>query len=89
MGVVLRAGLETMAANRDILFETAEVKALVEATVTPVIAAFPSGLAEQLEWEQVADALMEPAASAAFRIIAENPSAFSANGSTRACSSGP
>jgi len=76
MGVVLRAGLQTLSSNRKILFEKEQVQALVDGSLKPVIAAFPDDSAEQLNWERVSNAVMGPALSAAFGVVAESPSAF-------------
>lgn len=76
MGIVLRAGLQTLATNRQILFDEDHVQALVDASLKPVIEQFPTTLAEQLVWEKVSDAVVGPALSAAFGAVAENPSTF-------------
>ncbi len=76
MGVVLRAGLETLARNHDLLFDEDKVKELVDGSLAPVLDAFPGSLNEQLEWQRISEAVVGPALSAAFRIVAEDPVVF-------------
>jgi hypothetical protein len=73
----LKAGLNTVVDNPGWLADEAHVQALIKHSIEPLVAAFPEQtLMNQLIWSDLADAVMGPVAAAAFKIIAENQSAF-------------
>jgi len=76
VGIFLRAGLETLNDQPGLVVREDHLQQLVRSTLPPIIAALPSGLAEQSRWRDVADALLGPAASAAISTVAANPTAF-------------
>ncbi len=78
LGIVLRAGLQTVVDKPGFLFDETHLQQLVKNVATPVLAAFDNkaGLAEQVRWQNVVDAVLGPASSAAFKTLAENEKAF-------------
>jgi hypothetical protein len=72
----LHAGLKAAAENPTLVFDEDHLTQLVEKTLPPIIEALPETLAEQIEWEQVTEALAGPAANAAIKVIAENQVKF-------------
>jgi len=76
VGIFLRAGLQTLNDQPGLVIREEHLQLLVRNTLPPIIAALPSGLAEQSRWRDVADALLGPAASAAISTVAANPAAF-------------
>lgn len=75
-GAFLRAGLETLSQHPDLVTSKDHVQELVTRAVAPVIAVFPNALAERLEFQDVLDALIGPAASAVMNTVAAKPEAF-------------
>jgi hypothetical protein len=76
LGVFLRAGLSAIADQPDLVIGAQHLRELVTRTLPPIVKALPQDLAAQAAWENVADALLGPAASAAMQTIAANPVAF-------------
>lgn len=77
LGIVLRAGLQTIANNPGLAFDDKHLRKLVVEVTTPVLEAFPEdGLDAQVNWQLVTDSILGPAVSAAFATVAENPKAF-------------
>jgi hypothetical protein len=76
VGIFLRAGLQTLNDQPGLVVREDHLQQLIRNTLPPIIAALPSGLAEQSRWRDVADALLGPAASAAISTVAANPAAF-------------
>ncbi len=76
VGIFLRAGLQTLNDQPGLVVREEHLQQLIRNTLPPIIAALPSGLAEQSRWRDVADALLGPAASAAISTVAANPAAF-------------
>ncbi len=76
VGIFLRAGLKTLNDQPGLVVREDHLRELIRNTLPPIIAALPSGLAEQSRWRDVADALLGPAASAAISTVAANPAAF-------------
>lgn len=52
------------------------VRKLISASVQPIIKALPVNITEQIEYREVTDALIGPAASAAMQTLANHPDAF-------------
>ncbi|MCG6904063.1 MAG: hypothetical protein LJE68_15420, partial [Rhodobacter sp.] len=82
LGVILRAGLETATQNRDIIASEKQNQDLIDAIATPIIAQFDgiTDISDELQWEDIVDAVVGPAASAAFQVIADNQTAFLGSG---------
>ncbi len=76
VGIFLRAGLSALAAHPDLVLDNDQAERLVKETLAPLLKVMPASLSEQLEWQQLLDALLGPAATAAFSVIAEKPDAF-------------
>ncbi|MEN3976569.1 hypothetical protein [Emcibacter sp. SYSU 3D8] len=76
VGIFLRAGLSALAAHPGLVFDGEHAEKLVTETLAPLIEATPDGLSERLEWQALLDALMGPAATAAFSVVAAKPDAF-------------
>lgn len=76
VGIFLRAGLSALAAHPDLVLDDDHAEKLVKETLAPLLNVMPAGLSEQLEWQALLDALLGPAATAAFTVIAEKPDAF-------------
>jgi hypothetical protein len=72
----LRAGLSTAIQQPDLLLSEEHVTRLIGATLAPLADAFPASVNERLRWSLVSEALMGPAASAAFTVVAEHQTAF-------------
>ena len=75
-GVFLRAGLSTVNNNPQWVVSESHVTELINATVTPLLAVMPGDVTTQLIWQDVADTLMGPAASAALQTVAKHQTAF-------------
>ncbi|MFT6558652.1 hypothetical protein [Sneathiella sp.] len=78
-GLALRACLQAVTSNPDLVVEEKSVQQLLKNSLPPIIAAMPSGdgsIAEQIKWHQVTDAFFGPALSAALDTISNDPSAF-------------
>ncbi|MDX2448385.1 MAG: hypothetical protein QNK29_14435 [Desulfobacterales bacterium] len=83
LGVFLRAGLDTICHHPEWVVSEEHLKNLIESSVKSVVKALPEDITEQLNYREVAEALMGSAASAAMQVLAEHPvefmgSAFSA-----------
>lgn len=76
IGAFLRAGLQTMSENSEMLVRKEHLQSLVVESLRPVVKALPADITEQAEWREVTQALTGPAASAAIGVIAQNPSSF-------------
>jgi hypothetical protein len=77
VGVFLQAGLRSLNEHVDLVVADDHLAALVKNSLPPVIASLPqTSIAERLDFEAVAQALIGPAASAAIATVAANPSAF-------------
>jgi hypothetical protein len=76
LGVFLRAGLNTLHQNPSWVVSETHLQNLISASVKPVVDALPGTISEQLNYKEVADALMGPAASAAMQTIVAHPDAF-------------
>lgn len=76
VGIFLRAGLSALAEHPDFVLDNDHAEKLVQATLAPLLKVMPASLSEQLEWQALLDALLGPAATAAFTVIAEKPDAF-------------
>ena len=74
--IVLSAGLETFQENPTLLVNEEHLQKLIVNSLPPVIESLPTKLSEQSKWQDVADALIGPASSAAIQTIAENQKAF-------------
>ncbi len=74
--IVLSAGLETFQENPTLIANEKHLQKLIVNSLPPVIKALPTKLSEQSKWQDVADALVGPASSAAIQTIAENQKAF-------------
>jgi len=75
-GVALRAGLETITSNTDILFDEEHVRDLLDKSLMPVIDSLPDNIVEQLDFKRTLEAISGPALSAALGTIADYPGAF-------------
>ena len=80
LGVFLRAGLDTLHQNPGCVVSETHLQNLISASVTPVAAALPRTVSDQLNYREITDALMGPAASAAMQTVAEHPDAFFGKG---------
>lgn len=76
VGIFLRAGLSALAAHPELVLGNDHAEKLVKETLAPLLKVMPASLSEQLEWQALLDALLGPAATAAFAVIAEKPDAF-------------
>ncbi len=78
LAAFLRAGFQTISQNAQLVVSEAHLRKLITASVTPLVGALPDDLTivDQLRWQNVADAVMGPAATGALQTIAQNPSAF-------------
>ena len=78
MAVVLRAGLGVLDSNPDLFADEKHMQALITAMTKPVIEKFGDDydISDQVHWETVMDALVGPAAAAAFGVLAEHQEAF-------------
>lgn len=77
--VALRAGLETIAGNTDILVDEAHVRDLLDKSLMPVIESLPDDIVEQLDFKRTLEAISGPALSAALGTISKYPEAFLGN----------
>jgi hypothetical protein len=75
-GSFLRAGLETISQNQELLVSEKHLQELISSSVKPLVEALPNSITEQLKWGEIADALMGPAASAALQTVARHQAAF-------------
>ena len=80
VGIVLQAGLKTLAEKSDLVVSQVHLQELLQKTLPPIIAALPDNLAEQSRWRDVTDALLGPAARAALGVLADNPQNFLGGG---------
>jgi hypothetical protein len=76
VGIFLRSGLSVLAQHPDLVVDQEHTRRLVAETLKPLVAALPEDLGERLRWQGLLEALLGPAASAAFSVIAEKPDAF-------------
>jgi hypothetical protein len=76
VGIFLRAGLSTIADKPELVIGSQHLRELVANTLPPIVKELPQDLAARASWENVANALLGPAASAAMQTIAANPVAF-------------
>ena len=78
LGAFLRAGFQTISQNSQLVVSEAHLQKLIATSVAPLVDALPDNLTvvDQLRWQNVADAVMGPAAAGALQTIAENQSAF-------------
>ena len=74
--IVLSAGLKTLQENSSLIVNKEHLQKLIMNSLPPVINALPTKLSEQSKWQDVADALMGPASSAAIYTISQNQKAF-------------
>lgn len=74
--LALRSGLQAVAAKPDLVFGEAHLQALMKSTLSPIAAALPGTVTEQVIWRDLVDALMGPAMAAAIGTVAENSTAF-------------
>jgi hypothetical protein len=74
--IFLRAGLVSLEAQSEVVIPKRHLAQLARNLLQPVIAALPSDLAAQSRWRDAADALVGPAAQAAFATLTERPAAF-------------
>ncbi|UCG13235.1 MAG: hypothetical protein JSU72_01720 [Deltaproteobacteria bacterium] len=75
-GAFLRAGLETISQNHELLVSEKHLQELISSSVKPLVQALPNSITEQLKWGEIADAIMGPAASAALQTVARHQTAF-------------
>jgi hypothetical protein len=76
LGAFLRAGLATISDYPEWVVSEEHMKKLISSAVTPVVESLPAGITQQLNYREVTDVLIGPAAGAAMRILAEHPDAF-------------
>jgi hypothetical protein len=76
LGVFLRAGFDTINNNPEWIVSEEHVQKLISVVVEPIVKAFPGSITEQIEYREVTDALIGPAASAAMQVLAEHSSEF-------------
>ena len=76
LGVFLRAGLDTVHKNPQWVVSEKHVQKLITETVKPIREAFPDKITEQIHFQEVTDALIGPAASAAMQVLAEHAEQF-------------
>ena len=76
LSIFLRAGLSVIADKPDLVIGAPHLRELVANTLPPIIKELPKDLAAQASWENVANALLGPAAGAAMQTIAANPVGF-------------
>jgi hypothetical protein len=74
--IFLRASLQTLDANADVLLPSPLLGQLTRNFLAPVLAELPADLAEQSRWRDAVDALAGPAASAVLAEVAANPEAY-------------
>jgi len=75
-GAFLRAGLETINRNQELLISEKHFQELISCSVKPLVQALPNSITEQLKWREIADVIMGPAASAALQTVARHQTAF-------------
>ena len=76
VGIVVRAGLDTLARHPDAVVGSRPLQQLVRTIVPPVVQQLPADLSEQARWRDVVEALMGPATGAAIATIAGDPRLF-------------
>lgn len=76
LGVFLRAGFDTINNNPEWIVSEEHVQKLISVMVEPIVKALPGSITEQVEYREVTDALIGPAASAAMQVLAEHSSEF-------------
>ena len=74
--VALRAGLETIAGNTEIMVDEEHIRDLLDKSLTPVVNSLPDDLAGQLDFKRTLEAISGPALSAALGTITRYPEAF-------------
>ena len=72
----LRAGLQTLSDESDVVIPQRHLSQLTQNFLGPVIQALPRDFLAQQSWHDVANALTGPAARAAFETLAQDPEAF-------------
>jgi len=77
----LRAGFQTISENPQWIVSEDHLQQLITASVAPLVEALPSDITviQQVRWQNLAETIMGPAASAALKTVAANPSAFLGN----------
>src|SRR5262245_61643433 len=76
VGIVVRAGLETLARHPDAVVGSRPLQQLVRTMVPPVVQQLPADLSEQARWRDVVEALMGPATGAAIATLVGDPRLF-------------
>jgi hypothetical protein len=74
--IVLQAGLETISAHPDALFEEAHLQTLLNKVLEPLVSEFRAGGISRPSLETLRDTLLGPMAKAAVAVLHENPKAF-------------
>jgi len=72
----LRAGLKTINDHPEWVVSEEHAVTLIANTVKPLVDALPTDITSQLKWQELADALMGPVASAALQTVANHQTAF-------------
>lgn len=76
LATFFRAGLSASLSQVDNYLEQEHEQALFKAIVQPVIESLPNNIADHYFYRHSIDALLAPAASAAFKVLAKHQSAF-------------
>ncbi|MFH1982732.1 MAG: hypothetical protein ABIL58_12890 [Pseudomonadota bacterium] len=76
LGIFLRAGLGTLSSNAATVFKDEDIANLFTGVAKPIVDALPNGIAEQIHYRDLVDALAGPSAEAAFRLLAENTETY-------------
>ncbi len=72
----LRAGLAMVSSNPELVVDEEHFEKLLSNALKPVVEKFPASIADRIQWNQVTDALIGPAAQAALETIAAHQSQF-------------
>ncbi len=70
VGIVLRAGLDTLSRKPETVAGSRTLQQLVRTIVPPVVRQLPATLSEQSRWRDVVESLLGPAAGAAIATVA-------------------
>ncbi len=72
----LRAGLAAVSSNPELVVDEEHFEKLLSNALKPVVEKFPDSISERIQWKEVTDAIIGPAAQAALETIAAHQSQF-------------